>query len=104
MYNYTGSETRSEIANGLTYGPVKVNIDNGDVSLASDWFDICNLSSLPEGSYVAIFIDNSSATQASYDALVTKLTAKNITVITVDDFNQDWITPFIINDLSGGLS
>ncbi len=99
MYNYTGSETRSEIANGLTYGPVKVNIDNGDVSSASDWFDICNLSSLPEGSHVAIFIDNSYATQASYDALVTKLTAKNITVITVTDSNQDWITPFI-GDLS----
>ena len=99
MYNYTGSETRSEIANGLTYGPVKVNIDNGDVSAASDWFNICDLSSLPEGSKVAIFIDNSSATQASYDALVTKLTAKNITVITVTDYNQDWITPFI-GDLS----
>ncbi len=68
---------------------------------ASDWFDICNLSSLPEGSYVAIFIDNSSATQASYDALVTKLTAKNITVITVTNSNpiEDWITPFI-GDLS----
>jgi len=104
MYNYTGSETRSEIANGLTYGPVKVNIDNGDVSAASDWFDICNLSSLPEGSYVAIFIDNSYATQASYDALLTKLTDKNITVITVTDFNQDWISPFIFTDLSGDLS
>ena len=104
MYNYTGSETRSEIANGLTFGPVKVNIDNGNASSTSDWFDICNLSSLPEGSKVAIFIDNSSATQASYDALVTKLTAKNITVITVDDFNQDWISPFIFNDLSGELS
>ena len=104
MYNYTGSETRSEIANGRTFGPVKVNIDNGNASSTSDWFDICNLSSLPEGSKVAIFIDNSYATQASYDALVTKLTAKNITVITVDDFNQDWISPFIFNDLSGELS
>ena len=101
MYNYTGSETRSEIANGLTYGPVKVNIDNGDVSAASDWFDICNLSSLPEGSKVAIFIDDSGPTQASYDALITKLTAKNITVITVTNSNpiEDWITPFI-GDLS----
>ena len=99
MYNYTGSETRSEIANGRTFGPVKVNIDNGNASSTSDWFDICNLSSLPEGSKVAIFIDNSYATQASYDALLTKLTAKNITVITVTDYNQDWITPFI-GDLS----
>ena len=49
MYNYTGSETRSEIANGRTFGPVKVNIDNGNASSASDWFDICNLSILPEG-------------------------------------------------------
>tara|TARA_X000000368_G_scaffold180972_1_gene142874 strand:+ start:2171 stop:2779 length:609 start_codon:yes stop_codon:yes gene_type:complete len=82
-------------ANGKVFGPIQVNIDNGVISDKSDWYSICNLSDLPEGSKVAIFIDDSNATKASYDALVTKLTEKNIAVITVTNTNEDWITPFI---------
>tara|TARA_B100001094_G_scaffold286127_1_gene300676 strand:- start:1063 stop:1671 length:609 start_codon:yes stop_codon:yes gene_type:complete len=82
-------------ANGKVFGPIQVNIDNGVISDKSDWYSICNLSDLPEGSKVAIFIDDSNATKASYDALVTKLTEKNIAVITVTNANEDWITPFI---------
>ena len=82
-------------ANGKVFGPIQVNIDNGVVTSKSDWYSICNLSNLPEGSKIAIFIDDSNATKASYDALVTKLNERNITVITVTDTNEDWITPFI---------
>ena len=82
-------------ATGKIFGPIQVNIDNGVVTSKSDWYSICNLSNLPEGSKVAIFIDDSNATKASYDALVAKLNERNITVITVTDTNEDWITPFI---------
>tara|TARA_B100001113_G_scaffold342858_1_gene329507 strand:+ start:185 stop:793 length:609 start_codon:yes stop_codon:yes gene_type:complete len=82
-------------ANGNIFGPVQVNKDNGDTTNTSDWYSICNIDNLPEGSKIAVFIDDLNSTQASYDAFVTKLNKKNITVITVTDTNEDWITPFI---------
>lgn len=91
-------------ANGLTFGPVQVNRDNGNTALASDWYTICGIDNLPEGSKIALFIDNSGSMttatiQASYNLLVSKLAAKNITIITVENGNEDWITPFL-TDLS----
>ena len=87
-------------ANGKTFGPVNVNRDGGDASLASDWYTICNIDSIPDGSKVAMFIDTSgsmtmSTIQASYDLLVSKLTARGITIISVSNQNEDWITPFL---------
>jgi hypothetical protein len=94
------SRNVGENANGLTFGPVQVNRDNGNVNQASDWYSICNLDSLPEGSKIALFIDGSgsmtqSTIQASYDLLLSKLAEKNITIITVTNPNEDWITPFL---------
>lgn len=94
------SRNVGENANGLTFGPVQVNRDNGNVNQASDWYSICNLDSLPEGSKIALFIDTSgsmtqSTIQASYDLLLSKLAEKNITIITVTNSNEDWITPFL---------
>lgn len=91
-------------ANGLTFGPVQVNRDNGNTDLASDWYTICGLENIPEGSKIALFIDNSGSMttatiQASYNLLVSKLAAKNISIITVTNGNEDWITPFL-TDLS----
>lgn len=91
-------------ANGLTFGPVQVNRDNGVAANASDWYTICGLDNLPEGSKIALFIDNSGSMttatiQASYNLLLSKLAAKNITIITVENGNEDWITPFL-TDLS----
>ena len=91
-------------ANGLTFGPVQVNRDVGVVANASDWYTICGIDNLPEGSKIAMFIDNSGSMttatiQASYNLLVSKLSAKNITIITVENGNEDWITPFL-TDLS----
>lgn len=89
-------------ANGLTFGPVQVNRDNGNTALASDWYTICGLENIPEGSSIALFIDNSGSmtqatVQASYDLLVSKLNAKGITITTVTNSNEDWITPFLVN-------
>ena len=84
---------------GKTFGPIHVNRDGGLVSNASDWYTICGLDSLPDGSKVAIFVDTSGSmtmqtVQASYDQLIAKLQARNMDVITVQNPNEDWITPF----------
>ena len=89
-------------ANGLTFGPVSVNRDGGDTSKTSDWYDICSIDNLPNGSSIALFIDVSgsmtmSTIQASYDLLVQKLNAKGITITSVTNSNEDWITPFLVD-------
>jgi ligand-binding SRPBCC domain-containing protein len=89
-------------ANGLTFGPVQVNRDNGNATLASDWYTICGLENLPDESSIALFIDNSGSmteatVQASYNLLVSKLNAKGITITTVTNSNEDWITPFLVD-------
>lgn len=98
------SKTVGQSSNGLTFGPVQVNRDNGVAANASDWYTICGLDNLPEGSKIALFIDNSGSMttatiQASYNLLLSKLAAKNISIITVENGNEDWITPFL-TDLS----
>jgi hypothetical protein len=87
-----------------TFGPISVNRDSGNVASLSEWYDICNIDSIPDGSEIAIFIDNSgsmttSTVQASYDKLIQRLNARNITVVTVTNGSEDWITPFDTNTI-----
>ena len=94
------SKYPGENASGLTFGPVQVNRDSGNSANASDWYTICGIDKLPDGSKIALFIDVSgsmtqSTIQASYDLLLTKLNAKGITIISVTNSNEDWITPFL---------
>lgn len=89
-------------SNGLTFGPVQVNRDNGNAALASDWYTICGLENIPDGSSIALFIDGSGSmtqatVQASYELLVSKLNARGITITTVKNSNEDWITPFLVD-------
>lgn len=89
-------------ANGLTFGPVIVNRDSGVVANATDWYKICKIDDLPEGSSIALFIDGSGSmtlqtVKASYDAFVAKLNEKNITITTVTNSDEDWITPFLVD-------
>lgn len=96
------SRTVGENASGLTFGPVQVNRDDGVAADATDWYAICDLDNVPDGSSIALFIDGSgSMTQAtvkaSYDLLVSKLNARGITITTVTNSNEDWITPFLVN-------
>ena len=84
---------------GKTHGPVRVNRDNGVLNDASDWYTICGLDKLPNGSKVAVFVDTSgsmtmSTIQASHDLLISKLQARNMDVIVVQNGQEDWITPF----------
>jgi len=102
IYFVDTSKTPGAEADGLTFGPVQVNRDSGVAADASDWYTICGLDSLPEGSSIALFIDTSGSMtqatiQASYDLLVSKLAAKNITITTVTNNNEDWITPFLVD-------
>lgn len=83
-------------SNGLTFGPIIVNADSGQTANTSDYYTICELNRIPDGSKVAIY-RNDYAAQASYDELITKLTERNITVITVT--GNDWISAFT-KDLS----
>jgi hypothetical protein len=96
------SQTVGQTANGLTFGPVQVNRDNGITANASDWYTICNLDNIPDGSSIALFIDGSGSmtqetVQASYNLLVSKLNARGITITTVTNSNEDWITPFLVD-------
>ena len=93
---YDTSVNAGQSANGKTIGPVQVNIDSGNTANTSDWYTICDIDSLPDGCKIALFIDGgTSYVQASYDAFIEKLNAKNITVITVTNNQEDWIQPFI---------
>lgn len=96
------SKNVGSASNGLTFGPVQVNRDNGNTALASDWYTICGLENLPDGSSIALFIDGSGSmtqanVQASYNLLVSKLNARGITITTVTNSNEDWITPFLVD-------
>ena len=82
-----------------TFGPLAVNRDAGIASNVSDWYTLCNLDSLPNGSKIAVFVDTSgsmsmSTIQASHDLLMQKLNARNMDVIVVTNPSEDWITPF----------
>lgn len=94
------------VTNG-DYGPITVNIDNGNPALRSDWYAICNLDQLPAGSKVGIFLDNSGSlgtqdVKASYDYLLQRLAAKGMTQSTVVNTDENWITPFYNMNLSAG--
>jgi len=89
------SQNVSESANNLTFGPIQVNIDNGNSIFATDWYNICQIDDLPEGSKIALYINDITKVQASYDLLLSKLIEKNISVISVTSGDDDWITPFL---------
>ena len=84
---------------GKTFGPIQVNRDGGVAANISDWYTLCKLDQIPNGSKVAIFIDGSGSmtqatVQASLDELTSRLSARQITFIVVTNSNEDWITPF----------
>lgn len=96
------SQAVGQFASGITFGPVQVNRDDTNPGYESDWYAICDLDNVPDGSSIALFIDDSGSmtqatVQASYDKFVAKLNERNITITTVTNSNEDWITPFLVN-------
>lgn len=90
---------------GLDQGPFAVNRDNGNANNKSDWYAICNLDQLPSGSQIGIFIDTSGSmdlgtVRASYDYLLQRIAARNITQITSQDGSENWPYPFVSMNLS----
>lgn len=86
-------------ADGLTFGPIDVTRDNGNDSIASDWYDLCDIDSIGDGSKISLFIDNSGSltttnVRAAYEKFVQRLAARNISIVVVENPNEDWITPF----------
>jgi hypothetical protein len=84
---------------GKIHGPIRVNRDGGNTAQISDWFSICDLDQLPEGSKIALFVDNSGSmttatVQASYNAFIEKINEKNMDIIVVTNDREDWINPF----------
>tara|TARA_B100001094_G_scaffold27674_1_gene23017 strand:- start:5243 stop:6955 length:1713 start_codon:yes stop_codon:yes gene_type:complete len=89
-------------ATSKTFGPVQVNRDDSNPGYESDWYAIANLDQIPDGSSIALFIDTSGSmtmatVQASYDKLLAKLNARGITITTVTNTDEDWITPFLVD-------
>ena len=97
--SYTGKNFANK-----TFGPISVNRDGGNAAAASDWYAICDIDSIPDGSEIAVFIDGSGSmtqatVQASLDLLQQRLQARNITITTVTNTAEDWITPFDTNTI-----
>ena len=82
-----------------TFGPILVNRDNGNDVDASDWYDLCGLDSVPSGSKISLFLDNSGSmttdtVRASFNRLLQRCNARNIEIVITENSSEDWITPF----------
>ena len=88
-------------SDGVTFGPLLVNRDEGNENNTTDWFSLCKVDELPDGSTISLFIDTSGSmtlntVRASYDLFIAKCNEKNITIASVvENNNEDWITPFL---------
>lgn len=79
-----------------------VTRDEGNVTIASDWFTICGLDIYGPGTvpFVGLFVDNSgsmytSTVQASYDKFVADIATAGLAISVVEDPNENWIEPFL---------
>lgn len=87
------------------FGVITVTEDNGNINNRSDWYAVCNLDQLPTGSKIGVFIDDSGslgkeAVTASYDLLLQRIAARNITQITAINTSENWISPFLNMNLT----
>ena len=83
----------------IAYGPTEVRRDYGNTTAVSDWYTLCNLDQLPDGSDLALFIDTSGSmtldtVRASYNLFDQKIKARNMNIIRVFNGNENWILPF----------
>jgi hypothetical protein len=84
---------------GRTFGPIAVKRDGGNKGNISDWYSLCNLDNIPNGSKVVVFIDSSGSmnmntVKSSYELLVQKLNERKIKVILIENPNENWISAF----------
>ena len=78
-------------------GGIQVNRDDGNAALRSDWFSICNLSVLPSGSVLSLWVDISGSmtfktVQASYDYFKQRCDNAGIEIVLeTSDRGERWI-------------
>jgi hypothetical protein len=87
------------------FGPIQIPEDNGNTSLRADWYALCNLDQVVAGGKIGVFLDTSGSlgynkVKASYEFLLSRISARGITHITVQNSIENWIEPF--NDMSLG--
>lgn len=92
--SFTGSRKTDK-----TFGPIPVNRDNGNTANTSDWYTLCSLDNIPNGSKIVLFLDNSGSmttdtVRASLNEFLIKLQQRDITIEVVENSTEDWITPF----------
>ena len=93
------NQPASFTADPKAFGPITVNRDNGNPSQASDWYALCNLAALPNGSNFALWIDNSGSmttatVQASVDLLNAQCALRGLTYALQTDAGENWVLPF----------
>jgi hypothetical protein len=98
-YVFVPQQAITDSASSLFQGPTKVNRDGGVVGNLSDWFALTGMGVLSAGAKVGLFVDNSgsmftSTVQASYNKFIADVAAAGLSIITVTDPNEDWISPF----------
>ena len=93
------NQPASFTADPKAFGPITVNRDNGNPAQASDWYALCNLAALPDGSNFALWIDNSGSmttatVQASLNLLNAQIAPRGITYSLQTDGGENWVLPF----------
>lgn len=74
--------------------------DNGNITLASDWFNLANCGSLPPNENVLLFVDRSGSlilanVRASYDKFLSDASSAGLNVWLVSNISENYIDPFI---------
>jgi len=98
-YVFVPQQATNDIASGLFQAATKVNRDAGVTGNRSDWFTLTGMGVLAPGAKVGLFVDNSGSmttatVQASYNKFIADVAAAGLTIITVTNSSEDWISPF----------
>ena len=91
------------------YTKTAVNRDNGSTNNVSDWFTLTGMSQYGAGTEITLWVDVSgsmtlSTVQASYNKFLADCATANInvTITTEANTNEDYVYPFIDNEIGGG--
>lgn len=85
------------LADPYANGTIQVNRDQGNVNLRSDWFALCNLDVVPEGSYVSVWLDISGSmvyatVAASYQFFEQRCEAAGLNIVLeTSNSGERWI-------------
>jgi hypothetical protein len=84
-------------SDALANAPISVTRDNGDSGLTSDWFELCQLDTVPSGTTISLSIDNSGSmttpqVQASLSLFETKCSNAGLVLNTLNmESSENWV-------------